>query len=154
MGQWIDSTCLVSNIEYAFEADVRLVDDSGNLLSCDTAVANNCPEATLQLQDYNIETRESHVFFSSLIGNVTSEQDGNGWYKLTGKIIFSPGNLELANSGRFTGPTNQLFLVVFALTCFFLGYSNFSPVDLSSSTRCELSNRQRSFCGSSWVHPS
>jgi len=102
MGQWIDSTCLVSNIEYAFEADVRLVDDSGNLLSCDTAVANNCPAATLQLQDYNIETRESHVFFSSLIGNVTSEQDGNGWYKLTGKIIFSPGNLELANSVQLT----------------------------------------------------
>jgi hypothetical protein len=101
IGQWIDTTCLISGVDYVFGADIRLVADSGAILSCDPAVSNNCPLAHFQLQDYNVETKETVMYYFTSIGVVSSPADVNGWYRMSGSFRLTVEEVAMANKGRF-----------------------------------------------------
>jgi hypothetical protein len=101
MGQWIDTTCLISGVDYVFGADIRLVGDSGAVMSCDPAILDNCPLAHFQLQDYKLESKESNVNYLKVIGVVSSPADVNGWYRISGSFRLTEEEVEMANKGQF-----------------------------------------------------
>ena len=104
MGQWIDTTCLVAGVVYIFEADVRLVDDSGAVILCDPTIINNCPLAHFQLQDYNTETKATSLYYTIVVGSIVSLADSNGWYRMTSNFTLSD-ELTRVSAGKSTRAT-------------------------------------------------
>lgn len=84
VSQWVDVSCIEMGKSYVFSADIRMEDEGGNEVSCNSA--STCPRTRMVLYHWNSDTK-TRTETSFDVASANGAEITDGFYRMEGTVI-------------------------------------------------------------------